>query len=55
MTSAKSLIGRIVCRWKGSHRWSKAKPPVAYPSSSERYKHCLRCGLEREVKKRVKR
>ena len=45
------FLGDIICKWKG-HRWSHAKKPVAYPSSSVRYKICGRCGLEREIKTR---
>jgi len=48
------MLGWLICRFKG-HRWSKAKKismTFELPPHTRYMKHCLRCGIEREVKTR---
>ncbi len=50
-------IGALICRFRG-HRFGKAKnvddDSVLHGMPMKRIKTCVRCGLEREVKRRVK-
>ena len=56
------FLGATTCRFKG-HRWSKAHDEFCTvghghnPATNEmrKYKTCLRCGIEREVKTRAKK
>ena len=44
------MIGKIICWMLRQHRWAKPTETL-----SGRRKVCLRCGLERQVKMRVKK
>lgn len=58
-----TLIGRLVCKWKGGHKWGRAHTASATEAVSVLYekgfdgrvKTCQRCGLTKPIKTRAKR
>lgn len=52
-----TLIGALVCKWKGGHKWKRV--PIK-KGGGDQYYHpahsvCTRCGITRPIKARAKR
>lgn len=60
-----TLIGRLVCRWKGGHKWRRVKgggrvitgpgAVLQVVDSIAPHSVCTRCGITRPIKTRAKR